>query len=387
MRPTTNGRCSRSRRASWRTRARCGRSATARGRTTGSRPSLPPAGGRARLVLDARPGGPRRRERVGQRRARRRADRLRAGAACCSPARSSAPTSSPTRWPPPGATSCATRVLPALLAGDVSASWAVAGSAATAGSTAAWTAASTADGGLELTGAKTAVQDVEPSSWLLVTCATPDGPAQALVAADAAGRHRHRARVARPHAGASPRSASTGPGCRRAAVVGAPGAADDAARPGSSPSPCTLDRRRDRSGRWTTTSQMTVQYAKDRIAFGRPIGSFQGVKHQLADTSLALEMSKAIALAAARTVGTDDELRAAGGQHGQGVRRRRRHRAGPDVLPGLRRHRLHVGARPAPLPAPHHDGRRALRRRRHGIASTCASRPGSERGDDDDRHD
>ena len=53
--------------------------------------------------------------------------------------------------------------------------------------------------------------------------------------------------------------------------------------------------------------EMTLQYAKDRIAFGRPIGSFQAVKHQLADTSLALEMSKAIALAAARTVGADDD--------------------------------------------------------------------------------
>ena len=52
---------------------------------------------------------------------------------------------------------------------------------------------------------------------------------------------------------------------------------------------------------------MTVQYAHDRIAFGRPIGSFQAVKHQLADTSLALEMSKAVTLAAARTVGTDDD--------------------------------------------------------------------------------
>jgi alkylation response protein AidB-like acyl-CoA dehydrogenase len=51
----------------------------------------------------------------------------------------------------------------------------------------------------------------------------------------------------------------------------------------------------------------TVQYAKDRIAFGRPIGSFQGVKHQLADTSLALEMSTAITVAAARTLGEGDE--------------------------------------------------------------------------------
>ncbi|PXX01645.1 acyl-CoA dehydrogenase family protein [Mycolicibacterium moriokaense] len=50
---------------------------------------------------------------------------------------------------------------------------------------------------------------------------------------------------------------------------------------------------------------MTVQYARDRIAFGRPIGSFQAVKHQLADLSLLLEMSKAISEVATRTVAHD----------------------------------------------------------------------------------
>jgi alkylation response protein AidB-like acyl-CoA dehydrogenase len=49
---------------------------------------------------------------------------------------------------------------------------------------------------------------------------------------------------------------------------------------------------------------LALDYAKSRIAFGRPIGSFQAVKHLLADTSLELEMSKAIAFAAARAVGT-----------------------------------------------------------------------------------
>ncbi|HVW43651.1 MAG TPA: acyl-CoA dehydrogenase family protein [Amycolatopsis sp.] len=39
--------------------------------------------------------------------------------------------------------------------------------------------------------------------------------------------------------------------------------------------------------------EFTVQYAKDRVAFGRPIGSFQAVKHLLADLSLLLEASKA----------------------------------------------------------------------------------------------
>ncbi|OJZ76379.1 hypothetical protein BRW65_01680 [Mycobacterium paraffinicum] len=48
--------------------------------------------------------------------------------------------------------------------------------------------------------------------------------------------------------------------------------------------------------------EMTVQYAKDRIAFGRPIGSFQAVKHQLADLSLLLEMSKASVEAAVKAV-------------------------------------------------------------------------------------
>jgi alkylation response protein AidB-like acyl-CoA dehydrogenase len=47
---------------------------------------------------------------------------------------------------------------------------------------------------------------------------------------------------------------------------------------------------------------MTVEYAKDRVAFGRPIGSFQAIKHVLADQAMYLEASKAAAGAAARAV-------------------------------------------------------------------------------------
>jgi alkylation response protein AidB-like acyl-CoA dehydrogenase len=46
----------------------------------------------------------------------------------------------------------------------------------------------------------------------------------------------------------------------------------------------------------------TVQYAKDRTAFGRPIGSFQSLKHIMADLGMYVEMAKAGALAAARAV-------------------------------------------------------------------------------------
>jgi alkylation response protein AidB-like acyl-CoA dehydrogenase len=49
--------------------------------------------------------------------------------------------------------------------------------------------------------------------------------------------------------------------------------------------------------------EVVLDYAKMRTAFGRPIGSFQAVKHLLADTSLALEMSKSMAVAAAKAVG------------------------------------------------------------------------------------
>ena len=44
--------------------------------------------------------------------------------------------------------------------------------------------------------------------------------------------------------------------------------------------------------------EMTVAYAKDRIAFGRPIGSFQAIKHALADQAVYLESSKAMSVAA-----------------------------------------------------------------------------------------
>jgi alkylation response protein AidB-like acyl-CoA dehydrogenase len=50
--------------------------------------------------------------------------------------------------------------------------------------------------------------------------------------------------------------------------------------------------------------EMTRRYALDRSAFGRPIGAFQSVKHQLADMSLSLEAAKAVLSAAVESVDT-----------------------------------------------------------------------------------
>jgi len=44
---------------------------------------------------------------------------------------------------------------------------------------------------------------------------------------------------------------------------------------------------------------MTVAYAKERVQFGRPIGSFQALKHRMADMLVLVEMARSAAWAAA----------------------------------------------------------------------------------------
>jgi alkylation response protein AidB-like acyl-CoA dehydrogenase len=54
---------------------------------------------------------------------------------------------------------------------------------------------------------------------------------------------------------------------------------------------------------------MAVEYAKDRVQFGRPIGSFQAIKHKCADMLLRVESAKAASYYAAWIAAEDtDEL-------------------------------------------------------------------------------
>ncbi len=52
----------------------------------------------------------------------------------------------------------------------------------------------------------------------------------------------------------------------------------------------------------------TVEYAEDRYSFGRPLVSYQALKHRFADMKLWLEASHATAGAAARAVDTGSPL-------------------------------------------------------------------------------
>jgi alkylation response protein AidB-like acyl-CoA dehydrogenase len=52
---------------------------------------------------------------------------------------------------------------------------------------------------------------------------------------------------------------------------------------------------------------MSVEYAKVRVQFGRPIGSFQAIKHKCADVLLGVESGKSAAYYAAWAAGEDNE--------------------------------------------------------------------------------
>jgi len=52
--------------------------------------------------------------------------------------------------------------------------------------------------------------------------------------------------------------------------------------------------------------EMTVEYVKERKQFGVPIGSFQAVKHHVANARLALEFARPLVYRAAVSLATDD---------------------------------------------------------------------------------
>jgi alkylation response protein AidB-like acyl-CoA dehydrogenase len=157
------------------------------------------------------------------------------------------------------------------------------------------------DGSGRLTGTADVVPGGPDCSWFLVAADGPAGRTQVVVAADTPGvtvRDLHGLDVTRRWATITFDDVSLG----EDVIVGTPGAPTDAAMASQTQLAAVLTAA-ETVGAMHADHAIAVQYAKDRIAFGRPIGSFQAVKHLLANTSLYLEMSKAIVANAADALG------------------------------------------------------------------------------------
>ena len=100
------------------------------------------------------------------------------------------------------------------------------------------------------------------------------------------------------------------------------------------------------AGGWSVSARAMLalarQHALDRVQFGKPIASFQAVRHRLAETLVAIEGAEATLSLPGDGQPRSD--RAAGqGRRGQGRADR-----GQTLPAGARRHRLHRRARAAP---------------------------------------
>jgi alkylation response protein AidB-like acyl-CoA dehydrogenase len=80
---------------------------------------------------------------------------------------------------------------------------------------------------------------------------------------------------------------------RRLARVEAKDSADIGADPGLADRAAIL-LAAEQIGAATKCLDLTVEYTKDRVQFGRPIGSFQALKHRMADLYVAVQSARAV---------------------------------------------------------------------------------------------
>ncbi|GAA1924490.1 acyl-CoA dehydrogenase family protein [Nocardioides marmoribigeumensis] len=204
-----------------------------------------------------------------------------------------------------GSSDAAARLLPRVAAGEVATlAWAGATGGPDVEEPVVASPASGTGRDHELNGTVDHVLDGTAASVLLVAARTPDGPALFEVDPSQVTREAQPAmdltlRLARITLDGTPATRIGGPDAlARAHTVGSAAVAAVAV------------------GVAQRGLDMTVDYVKQREQFGRPIGSFQAVKHRLADLHVLVETSRSAALAAA--VAVDDAV--AGGAWDQARR-------------------------------------------------------------------
>lgn len=155
-------------------------------------------------------------------------------------------------------------------------------------------------GGWRLTGAKTLVVEGATAELLLITARTDDGePAVFAVEADADGLARTPMRALDPN--------------RQLADLTLEGVP---ARGLAGPAADIVDRVRDRAlaalaceqaGGAAAALDLAVTHAGQRVQFGRPIGTFQAIKHRCADMAVRVEEARSAAWWAAATHADEPE--------------------------------------------------------------------------------
>jgi len=198
-------------------------------------------------------------------------------------------------------------VLPLLAAGQCWATWAFAEPRSP------WTldgvhATTRSDGDeVVLDGVKTAVQDADGARWLLVTARHDGVPASFLVDRDSPGVTVRRRRVLDlTRAFHEVRFEGVRVPCDRR-LDGGPAEIQQLLDHAS------VLRCADALGVMERMLELTVEHTKTRVQFGRPIGSFQAVKHACADMALLVRGTRAATYYAAMAAdaGADDAARAA----------------------------------------------------------------------------
>jgi alkylation response protein AidB-like acyl-CoA dehydrogenase len=195
------------------------------------------------------------------------------------------------------------QVVEALMAGEATASWAVYEPDHGWDPTATATTATRHGDDYVLAGVKDRVDSGDQADYLLVTARAAEGLRQFLVPATAPGLTVERAQsldLVRRFATATfddvrvPAASAVGGGDETEAAVGRQLQTAVALQ-------CA-----ELAGAASRVFEFTVQWAFDRYSFGRPLASYQALKHRFADMKLWLEASFATAAAAARAVQAGD---------------------------------------------------------------------------------
>jgi alkylation response protein AidB-like acyl-CoA dehydrogenase len=190
-------------------------------------------------------------------------------------------------------------VLPALASGDTLAAWCLAGKGASEGAEAGSVRVIPSGEGYVLDGIAAYVEDAEVADLLLVTAAGEDGISQLLVPADTPGisiTPLEALDLGRRLADVRFESVSV-PADALLGTLG--GAAEQVER---QLQVALALQCAETVGVTDRALEFTLEWVKQRYAFNRPIGSFQGLKHRLADHAAQLEGAKAAAAHAARSV-------------------------------------------------------------------------------------